>query len=634
MTNASKAAPKDMGLGYDDFGPSAGGTTTDPRFRALLNRAKIEDRLDSLDSTRRRAVDLYSVDEVPNTPDTIADLSQGLNGRRVESLAKTEAERNDILAKLRAAKQRNPNNSMTDPLTGRLGFGKMYIGASGSGVEQRQQPASPSSSRVKPPLDFSESNYPSRPKAPPPDAKRQQPAARSEYVSEFMKSIRVPERIGYTFRGRTPASGRGMQSRRTNLSEEYVKNKFLAEAGAMMQLGIWPGGENPYFSEAGSGPLTFSPTGKVPIDPVHRGRTHYGEHGQLAYDIGIGRLSKQLNISRREAHGIVQDLGSVLRQKVGGRASGRSLIERGQLGHKAHFHYAPQNAALQSAIPELLSNPKKFGRAGQSLIKRLERAGSLKYNESTGSYELNRGKFGKDFLNVYDKFSKVYFNKEGPPEQQQGQQAPGMAQARVKAVEMVSTQEQMKYIRSRNAVPQKPTLKSQQDAATIGLHGSYGLTTAQGFTGETAAHDALQQMRAAEKQSELDIGAVSSSQNITMAPPVTVSAPSMGPGGGAGSAQVEARSQEAAGKTEKQQVAAMMDVENQIQTKEVASKKAEEEVKEKQAKGSTATSNSQKSSSGSGTGGSRGGSGGTNHPESEPASPGSGGYGSYGRCFV
>ena len=275
-------------------------------------------------------------------------------------------------------------------------------------------------------------SQPSSQAAPQPDASRvqpqsqqsQQPDARRESVSEFMKSIRVPERIGYTFRGRTAASGSGMQSRPTNLSEEYVKNKFLAEAGAMMQLGIWPGGENPYFSEADKGKLRFDPTGGIKIDPVHRGRTHYGEHGQLAFDIGIGRLSKQLNISRREAHGIVQDLGSVLRQRVGGRASGSSLIERGQLGHKAHFHYAPQNAALQSAIPEILSNPEKFGRAGQRLIKRLERAGSLKYNQSTGSYELNREKFGKDFLDVYDKFSKAYFDREGPPEQQEQQEQP------------------------------------------------------------------------------------------------------------------------------------------------------------------------------------------------------------------
>ena len=73
----------------------------------------------------------------PGTPDTIADLSQGLNGIPVDPLDKTAAERKTILDEARAARQRNPNNSMTDPLTGRLSVGKMNLGASGSGVEQK-----------------------------------------------------------------------------------------------------------------------------------------------------------------------------------------------------------------------------------------------------------------------------------------------------------------------------------------------------------------------------------------------------------------------------------------------------------------------------------------------------------------
>ena len=104
-------APKDMGPGYDDFGPSAGVMPDDHRVM------KVE----------------------PGTPDTIADLSQGLNGRPVDPLDKTAAERNKILAEARAARQRNPNNSMTDPLTGRLGERKMHLGAPGSGVEKKSE---------------------------------------------------------------------------------------------------------------------------------------------------------------------------------------------------------------------------------------------------------------------------------------------------------------------------------------------------------------------------------------------------------------------------------------------------------------------------------------------------------------
>ncbi len=205
----------------------------------------------------------------------------------------------------------------------------------------------------------------------------------------------APSMVGYT-------SGGG---NRTNVTDDYVNNQFLPSAGALMDLGIWPGGENPYFSETTSSePYKFYPDGTGKIDPVHKGKDHYGTGGHLAMDISIGRYAKQMGISEDQARSVINNMGGFLRQNVAGGRPGSAhvsgLIQRGQLGHTRHFHWAPKDAKLADLVPQLLQNPDALP-GGRELVDSLVAAGSLTANPQ-GGYTLNRNKLPEDFLKSYD----------------------------------------------------------------------------------------------------------------------------------------------------------------------------------------------------------------------------------------
>jgi hypothetical protein len=220
--------------------------------------------------------------------------------------------------------------------------------------------------------------------------------------------------------GMTGYTGQGTTA--TSVKESYVNNQFLGAADLMTGLGMWPGGENPYFSESTSGKYKFDPKGQIAIDPVHKGAGHYGFRGQLAYDISVSRLQQQAkdagyDLSASDAHNVVVSMKEFLREQTGGAYSGtqeqkgkfgelygpqRGLMYSGtgELGHYRHFHYAPgtnlerddYNNILQTLLtnPDALTDPRtvKSSTTSKRLLNDLERAGFVVKNEN-GTYTRN-----------------------------------------------------------------------------------------------------------------------------------------------------------------------------------------------------------------------------------------------------
>jgi hypothetical protein len=194
------------------------------------------------------------------------------------------------------------------------------------------------------------------------------------------------ENINYTSAPETSTAATGYTgsgTSATKVSEDYVNNQFLGAADFMTGVGIWPGGENPYFSESTSGKYRFDPKGGIGIDPVHKGQGHYGFKGQLAYDISVARMVQQakdagVKLSERDAHNVVTSMRDFLREQTGGAAGG-TQEQKGQLGelygpergvmrektgesgHYRHMHYAPgtnlQRGDYNQMLQTLLSNP-------------------------------------------------------------------------------------------------------------------------------------------------------------------------------------------------------------------------------------------------------------------------------------
>jgi putative chitinase len=220
--------------------------------------------------------------------------------------------------------------------------------------------------------------------------------------------------------GMTGYTGEGTTA--TSVKESYINNQFLGAADLMTGLGMWPGGENPYFSESTTGNYKFDPKGQIAIDPVHQGKGHYGFAGQLAYDISVSRLQQQAKdagyeLSASDAHNVVVSMKEFLREQTGGAYSGTQeqkgalgelygpergvMTEKsGELGHYRHFHYAPgtnlerddYNNILKTLMtnPDALTDPRtgKSSTTSKRLLNDLVRAGFVVKNEN-GTYTRN-----------------------------------------------------------------------------------------------------------------------------------------------------------------------------------------------------------------------------------------------------
>ena len=233
------------------------------------------------------------------------------------------------------------------------------------------------------------------------------------------------ENVKYTSAPETETAATGYTGSGTSgtkVSEDYVNNQFLGAADFMTGVGIWPGGENPYFSESTSGKYKFDPKGGIGIDPVHKGQAHYGFKGQLAYDISVARMVQQakdagVKLSEKDAHNVVTSMRDFLREQTGGAAGGtqeqkgqlgelygpeRGVMQEktGESGHYRHMHYAPgtnlqrgdYNQMLQTLLtdPSALNDPKTGNpsKTAARLLADLEKAKFVVKKED-GTYTRN-----------------------------------------------------------------------------------------------------------------------------------------------------------------------------------------------------------------------------------------------------
>lgn len=233
------------------------------------------------------------------------------------------------------------------------------------------------------------------------------------------------ENVKYTSAPETETAATGYTgsgTSATKVSQDYVNNQFLGAADFMTGVGIWPGGENPYFSESTSGKYKFDPKGGIGIDPVHKGQAHYGFKGQLAYDISVARMVQQakdagVKLSEKDAHNVVTSMRDFLREQTGGAAGGtqeqkgqlgelygpeRGVMQEktGESGHYRHMHYAPgtnlqrgdYNQMLQTLLtdPSALNDPKTGNpsKTAARLLADLEKAKFVVKKED-GTYTRN-----------------------------------------------------------------------------------------------------------------------------------------------------------------------------------------------------------------------------------------------------
>lgn len=185
---------------------------------------------------------------------------------------------------------------------------------------------------------------------------------------------------------------------------------------------------------------------------------------------------------------------------------------------------------------------------------------------------------------------------------------------------------------------------SMLEAATIASHDSFALTTAQGFVGPTAAADALNVIRAQEAATKSDMitgatgpesmavtslptGGVGAELDIGASGPTKVVQPSSSSPLDIGAKPVSVPTPPPPSNDAKSAITAMADVEDKIQTKEVATKEAKKEDTENTKK--RTNNNRSRSRSAGGKSGS-----GQHHPEQEAPRAGSSGYGASGRCWV